>query len=57
MPIKLKWMHHNDQREINFSETYMFLLNFEIKNVQLRGSGESKCDWKNSQKTKTSKPG
>lgn len=32
---KLKWLHLNDQREINDSETYMFLLNFEMENVRL----------------------
>lgn len=35
---KIKLMHHNDQCKINFSKTYGFLLNFEMKNSRLNHS-------------------
>lgn len=43
-------MHQNNQRDINFYKTYMFLSNFEVKNDQLRSSGLLKCDKKKSKK-------
>lgn len=49
---RLNLMSQNDHHEINFSETYMFRLNFEMKNDRLKGSGWSKCDRKSSQKIK-----
>lgn len=46
MSKKLKWLYHNDHHEINNSETYRFLLNFEKENAQLKYSDGSKCDKK-----------
>lgn len=43
-------MHQNDQHEVNFSEIYRFLSNFEIENVRLKRSDGSKCDQKISNK-------
>lgn len=48
-------MRYNDRREINFSETYKFGSNFEIKIVRLKGLTDLKCDRKNSRKIKKTK--
>lgn len=49
---KINWMHKNDQREIDFLETYRFLSNFTIKNDRFKRSGWSKWDKKISKKIK-----
>lgn len=43
-------MHHHIQCEINFSEIYRFLSNFEIENARLKCSYISKCHRKSSWK-------
>lgn len=49
---KSNGMHQNNQRKINFSETYRFWSNVEMENVQLKCSYWSKCDWKVAEKIK-----